>query len=646
MRTTIQLIAAVYLGTHDKTLRLAVALLFLASLSLTSRLSGQTTRASDAAAASAARLTILGDNSEAQSGVKAVWGFACLVEAHGHTVLFDTGADPAALKHNLAAMKVGPSKIEAVVISHYHPDHTWGAPGLGTLSGVRVFIPRRFEGRPMTTAALRSAGLALVPVSQTTALFDGITVTEPLHFEGRISMGTTDQGSTDELWEQCLTVDTPVGLVVIVGCSHPGILSMLEQIRRQSGRPLYLVIGGFHLLGQSDTEVHQIATAMQGKGVAYVSATHCTGEAAARVFRDVFRDRYVSAGVGAVIDLPFVTTATGSAPQPGQPPKPSSDHQKLALGFGAQTTAAGEGPAARVYPMQEGFADANGVLIYYKAIGRGAPLVILHGGPGGTHDGFLPYLLPLARRNRLVFIDERGSGKSERLEDASAYTVENMVEDVEVVRNALNLGNIALLGHSFGGVVAQAYAFKYQQNLTHLILCSTFHGTTKMNEVFHRMKENMTPELRQRVEGMEQVGLFGHGKDYEKRRYTSEYMIAAWGEGYFPYLFQNRPDANFDPTASTNFAWDVYREMWGSHGEFLIDGNLRSVEYSERLCSIRVPTLIAVGDHDECAPSLSEEMNKAIPDSKLVVFPKSGHMTFVDQPNMFNRVVNDFLHQN
>ena len=122
-------------------------------------------------------------------------------------------------------------------------------------------------------------------------------------------------------------------------------------------------------------------------------------------------------------------------------------------------------------------------------------------------------------------------------------------------------------------------------------------------------------------------------------------MTAAWGEGYFPYLFQNRPDANFDPASMSNMAWDVYREMSGSHGEFVIDGNLKSVEYADRLSSIKVPTLITVGDHDECAPSLSEEMNKAIPGSKLVVFPKSGHMTFVDQPNMFNRTIDDFLHQ-
>lgn len=298
---------------------------------------------------------------------------------------------------------------------------------------------------------------------------------------------------------------------------------------------------------------------------------------------------------------------------------------------------------AKVYPIQEGFIDANEMLIYYTSLGTGKPLLIVHGGPGASHDYFLPYLLPLARTHRLVFIDERGSGRSEKLENPAGYTVETMVEDVEAVRSALDLGKIDLLGHSYGGVLAQAYALKYQQNLSHLILCSTFQSTRRMNEVFRRMEEKMPTELRTRIQHLESAGLYGHGKDYQKNRYTDEYMVAAWGEGYFPYLYQNHPDANYSPTASGVMSWDLYRVMWGSNGEFVIDGNLATVEYTDRLSTIHVPTLITAGDTDECDPSLAREMNKQIPRSTLVIFPRSGHMTFVDQPGLFLRAVNDFL---
>jgi proline iminopeptidase len=306
--------------------------------------------------------------------------------------------------------------------------------------------------------------------------------------------------------------------------------------------------------------------------------------------------------------------------------------------------AAASPATANVYPIQEGYVDANGVLIYYQTIGQGAPLMIVHGGPGASHDYLMPYLLPLARGNKLIFIDERGSGRSEKLEDAAQYTVENMVEDVESVRQALHLGKISLMGHSYGGVLAQAYAFKYQQNLTHLVLGGTFYSTREMNKVLADEKRSMPPEALAKLEALEKAGLFNKGKDWEKGRYPDDYAKLAWGDGYFPFLYQRRPDPNYDPAAgNTSTAWDLYREMWGSDGEFVIDGNLKSVEYLDKLSTIHVPTLLICGDHDESNPSLSRTMHEKITGSKLAIMPQSGHMAFVDQPNLYIKTVADFL---
>lgn len=300
---------------------------------------------------------------------------------------------------------------------------------------------------------------------------------------------------------------------------------------------------------------------------------------------------------------------------------------------------------SNVYTLQEGFVDAHGALIYYQIIGRGAPLMIVHGGPGATHDYFLPYLLPLARTNKVIFIDERGSGRSEKLEDVTQYTVENMVEDVEAVRQALNLGKINLMGHSYGGVLAQLYALKYQHNLTHLILGGTFSSTSAFNEILTREKQSMPSDAREKLEALEKAGLFGNGKPWEKNRYPDEYAKLAWGDGYFPYLYQRHPDPNYDPVAgNTTNSWDLYREMWGSHGEFVVDGNLKSVEYTDRLSTIHVPTLVICGDHDESDPSLSHTIHDKITGSKLVIVPQAGHLAFVDQPNLYIKSVNDFLH--
>ena len=300
--------------------------------------------------------------------------------------------------------------------------------------------------------------------------------------------------------------------------------------------------------------------------------------------------------------------------------------------------------APSVMPIDEALVDNGGVILYVKTVGRGPPLVVVHGGPGASHDYLLPSLYRLATSYRLVFIDERGSGRSPRLEDPKQYTVEKMADDVEAVRTALHLGKIALLGHSYGGVVVQAYAFKYQANLSHLILASTFSSTRELNEALGRMKQAMPADRRARLEALEKAGLFGKGEIWEHGRYTDEYAKLAWGVGYFPALYGARPEPNYDPVeGNTKNSWELYREMWGSHGEFVVDGNLKEVEWVDRLAEIKVPTLILVGDHDQSDPAMSREMNAKIAGSKLVVLPDSGHMTFVDQPELFIRAIRDFV---
>jgi proline-specific peptidase len=158
-----------------------------------------------------------------------------------------------------------------------------------------------------------------------------------------------------------------------------------------------------------------------------------------------------------------------------------------------------------------------------RKVGKGLPLIVLHGGPAGNHGYFLPYLLPLARTNRLIFMDERGSGRSGKLEDPSGYTIENMADDVEAVRQALELGPVDLLGHSLGGVVAQAYALKYPNNLSHFILANTFDSTRELNQIWAELKKKIDPEHLRRIEELEKEGLFDKGKPWERGRYSAEY---------------------------------------------------------------------------------------------------------------------------
>ena len=232
------------------------------------------------------RITYLYDNTEAVPGVRADWGFACIVEGRGARVLFDTGAKPDVLQHNAEALQVDLGHLDAVVLSHDHGDHTAGFPALGSRPGLPVFYAQGFD--PLVVAALGQSAAKLVPVSKGREVVPGTR--------------TSDEFGTS-IKEEALVIDTPDGLVVVVGCSHPGIVPMLRQIKTSTGRPIHVVVGGFHLLQTPAAEVSGIVAAFKDLGVSRVGPTHCTGPEAIRMFKEAFGDRYIAGGVGTVVTV-------------------------------------------------------------------------------------------------------------------------------------------------------------------------------------------------------------------------------------------------------------------------------------------------------------------------------------------------------
>lgn len=292
-------------------------------------------------------------------------------------------------------------------------------------------------------------------------------------------------------------------------------------------------------------------------------------------------------------------------------------------------------PAASVFPQTDGFVDTGSAIIYYKTIGRGRPLVLLHGGPGSTHDYFLPYVLPLARSRQLVFIDERGSGKSQRLEDHSHYNLEAMSADVEAVRVALGLGQVDLLGHSFGGVLAQDVAIRYPGSIRRLVLASTGSSAARINADFKTIKDALDPDLRARIEALEARGIIGpDGAQLPEYR-----QLADQAEG--PYNYFVRPPAWSE--SGESLGWDVLNQMWGAKSDFHIDGNLKGFDFTPDLRKLKIPALVIYGDHDMVSDATARESHEALPGSLLVEIPRSAHMTMVDQNAAFNDAVSRFL---
>jgi proline iminopeptidase len=284
---------------------------------------------------------------------------------------------------------------------------------------------------------------------------------------------------------------------------------------------------------------------------------------------------------------------------------------------------------------REGYVDTGGAIIYYVTIGTGPPLVLLHGGPGATHDYFLPYLLPLAKERTLVLIDERGCGRSQRLEDPTQYNLDAMAKDVEAVRIALKLGKIDLLGHSFGGILAQAVAIHYPAGVRRLILAGTGSSAARINADFAKIKKSIDKKLRARIDALEKRGILG--PDGAQR---AEYRKLA-DQAQAPYNYSVRPPA-WD-SAGSPMGWDALTQMWGAKSDFHIDGNLAGFDFTRALRRLALPALVIYGDHDLVSDATARESHAALKHSVLAEIPDCAHMMFVDRTEAFNSAVSRFL---
>lgn len=269
-----------------------------------------------------ARITILYDAFGKGSDLQKDWGFAALVEYGGKRILFDTGDNPDILARNARAKGVDLSNLEFVVMSHRHGDHM---AGLGYVLGlnpkVKVYAPkenfgvygfslpgsfyrknpalppeqRYYDGTPPEVMKFGSAwqGANFELIEKTTEIAPGI------HLIALVS----DKPSTLELRELSLAIDTPDGMVIVVGCSHPGIERIVEAAAGIN-RNILLIAGGFHLVVAKDPDIEKIAGLLRDTyRVGYVAPGHCTGEPTFAALRTAFGERYLYAGLGSVIAL-------------------------------------------------------------------------------------------------------------------------------------------------------------------------------------------------------------------------------------------------------------------------------------------------------------------------------------------------------
>jgi len=235
------------------------------------------------AEAAPVEIRIVYDNTAAERSLRADWGFAAVVDAPGSRILFDAGADGSILLRNLSEMEVDPASITHAVISHRHPDHR---NGLFTLA---------LKNRSMKVFFLDSFPEELYRLAAAVAL-EPVRVRQPVEIVPRVHSTGLVPGEPDE---QALVVEVADGLVVLTGCAHPGIASMVEAaLRHRGARRVRLLAGGFHLIRQSDDLIRQAIERLRELGVERVAPGHCTGERAIQLFRQAFGPRFQPLGAG------------------------------------------------------------------------------------------------------------------------------------------------------------------------------------------------------------------------------------------------------------------------------------------------------------------------------------------------------------
>ena len=279
----------------------------------------------------------------------------------------------------------------------------------------------------------------------------------------------------------------------------------------------------------------------------------------------------------------------------------------------------------------EGMIDVGPGRIWYESAGEGPAILLLHGGPGGSSDYLIP-LMDLAEDGfRVIRYDQLGSRRADKPSDLSLYNVPRFTDEVEIVRTALGLGKIHVIGQSWGSFLGLEYAITHPHGLNSLVLYSGAASTAECVAGMDSLRAEMPAETLAMMAEREAAG------DVKAEDY-----VAAVDVLYRRHLCRLDPYPAYFVESMENLARPVYETMWGPN-EFTCTGTLRSWDRSPDLGKVNAPTLILCGNYDEVTPSCSRTMHEGIPNSELVIFAESSHSSHFEEPECFFSVLRAFL---
>jgi len=271
-----------------------------------------------------------------------------------------------------------------------------------------------------------------------------------------------------------------------------------------------------------------------------------------------------------------------------------------------------DGPAGKLYVETRGTAP-------------GRPLLIVNGGPGFDH-GYLvtsPVWDELARTRRVVMYDQRGTGRSMAVKPGTPLTLADQLADLEAVRKSLGGQDVDLLGHSYGGAVVMAYTARFPDRVKRLLIVDS--AAPKWTETVFLFKQ-VYPEASERMDGFE----FG-------AQFNDQAAIDAQIREYLSMIL-------WDPDHRDAFLKQWSPGSFRRHVNEALDADMGKYDLNPEIGKFRLPVLVITGRYDmNVAPVVAMKIHRAIPGSQLVIFDRSGHLPFFEEPERFKKVVEEFL---
>ncbi len=284
-----------------------------------------------------------------------------------------------------------------------------------------------------------------------------------------------------------------------------------------------------------------------------------------------------------------------------------------------------------------GFASSGTARLHVRKIGRGPSIIALHGGPDFDYDYLLPELDRLAERFQLIYYDQRGRGRSADGVEPEDVSLASEIEDVEQVRRHFGLESVAVLGHSWGAVLAMEYASRHPDRVTHLILMNTAPAGNDdvrgLRQYLRRIRPACDIEA---MKSLAETAEYRSGNpEVESEYYRIHFRPGVQSPGLLDLLVP-RLRANFTQERvlmARAVEQRLYDQTWSSPGYDLL----------ERLHGLTVPTLVLHGEADLIPVDVAVRIADAIPGSRLVVLPSCGHFVFLEAPDAVVMHVRRFL---